>query len=124
MREKSTAASKDSNPPDPLCRESADTLGIGYAALVPLSVIKPGEHARLRRIEAGCELQTRLASMGLLPGTEVRVVLNDTQGPMVVGVKDVRLMLGRGMVDKIFVHRVKPGVRLASKNKVPEASEA
>lgn len=91
--------------PSPVVQTTKDVIQRD-ANLIPLSTIRPREHARIRRIEAGHGLQARLASMGLLPGTEVRVVLNDRQGPLVVGVKEVRLMLGRAMADKVFVHRI------------------
>jgi ferrous iron transport protein A len=68
-----------------------------------LNMIKPGQVVRLVSITAGHMLQTRRASMGLLPGTMLEVVKNSEHGPVVILVKGSRLMLGRGMSNKILV---------------------
>jgi Fe2+ transport system protein FeoA len=41
--------------------------------------------------------------MGLLPGSEVEVVRNHMHGPIIVQVKESRLVIGRGMALKIDV---------------------
>lgn len=71
--------------------------------MVPLSLIDAGSKARLRAVCAGRELTARLASMGLVPGTELEVISKSTHGPLVVSVGDTRLVLGHGMVSKILV---------------------
>jgi len=48
-------------------------------------------------------LQSRLVSMGLLEGTPIEVVKNRRHGPVIVSVKGSRLVLGRGMANKILV---------------------
>jgi ferrous iron transport protein A len=69
----------------------------------PLSTAKAGETVKLISIEAGRGLNSRLASMGLLPGVQVKVVSNGHPGPFVISVKDSKMMLGRGMAHKIMV---------------------
>ena len=71
--------------------------------MVPLSLIDTGGRARLHAICAGRELTARLASMGLVPGTELEVISKSATGPLIVSVGDTRLVLGRGMVNKILV---------------------
>jgi Fe2+ transport system protein FeoA len=71
--------------------------------VVPLSLIDSGHRARLHTVCAGRELTARLASMGLVPGTELEVISKSTKGPLIVSVGDTRLVLGRGMVSKILV---------------------
>jgi len=71
--------------------------------LVPLSTIKSGRIVKLVCIEAGRGLNSRLAAMGLLPNVEITVINNGHPGPFVVSVKGSRMMLGRGMADKIMV---------------------
>lgn len=73
---------------------------------IPLSVVKPGEKVRLVAVHAGRGLRARLAAMGLTPGTEVQVVSNHQWGPVIVALKQTRLMLGRGMTQKIHVQSV------------------
>ena len=68
---------------------------------MPLAMMKPGSSARVAAIRAGRGLCNRLASMGLIPGVEVEVVSNTYRGPVVVAVRDTRLVLGRGMAQAI-----------------------
>lgn len=70
----------------------------------PLSLIKPGKNVRLVSITGGRFLQSRLVSMGLLQGTPIEVVKNRGDGPVIVSVKGSRLVLGRGMAQKILVN--------------------
>jgi len=69
----------------------------------PLSKVKSGEKVKLVRIEAGRGLNSRLASMGLVSNVEITVVSNNHPGPFVINVKGSRMMLGRGMANKIMV---------------------
>ena len=69
----------------------------------PLSQVRAGEKVRVVRINAGHGLNSRLASMGLLPNVELTVVNNRPRGPFVISVKDSKMMLGRGMAQKIMV---------------------
>ena len=72
----------------------------------PLTMTRAGETVFVTAVEAGHKLKTRLSSMGLLPGVEVRVVSNNARGPFIVAVGDTRLALGRGMAHKILVEPV------------------
>ena len=69
----------------------------------PLSTVQAGETVKLARINAGHGLNSRLASMGLLPNVEITVISNTHPGPFVISVKDSKMMLGRGMAQKIMV---------------------
>jgi len=69
----------------------------------PLSTVQAGETVKLVRTNAGHGLNSRLASMGLLPNVEITVVNNTHPGPFVISVKDSKMMLGRGMAHKIMV---------------------
>ncbi|MDD2239398.1 MAG: FeoA family protein [Kiritimatiellae bacterium] len=69
----------------------------------PLSCVLPGSTVRLRGIRAGRELATRLSAMGFVPGEMLHVQCNARSGPLVVAVKGCRMILGRGMADKIAV---------------------
>ncbi|HEX42255.1 MAG TPA: ferrous iron transport protein A [Phycisphaerales bacterium] len=74
----------------------------------PLSKVKAGQTARVVRIEAGASANARLASMGLVPRTQVSMISNGHPGPMVVSVKGAKMMLGRGMAHKIMVCAASP----------------
>lgn len=71
--------------------------------LRPLSAVKAGEKVKLARIDAGQGLNSRLASMGLVRNVELTVVKNSHPGPFVISVKKSKVMLGRGMANKIMV---------------------
>jgi Fe2+ transport system protein FeoA len=69
----------------------------------PLSTVKTGETVKLARIEAGRGLKSRLASMGLIADVQITVANNGRRGPFVITVKGSRMMLGRGIAQKIMV---------------------
>ena len=69
----------------------------------PLSSVRAGSSVVLRRIRAGQELEARLLAMGFVPGERLEVCRNHPHGPLLVGVKGSRVMLGRGMADKMAV---------------------
>jgi ferrous iron transport protein A len=71
--------------------------------LRPLSTVTTGERVKLVKIDAGRNLNSRLASMGLLPNVEITVVRNDHRGPSVISIKESKIMLGRSIMRKIMV---------------------
>ena len=71
--------------------------------LQQLSALQPGSRATIRRIEAGRGLAARLSAMGLLPGAQVEVLKSGRGGPLVIKIKETKLVLGRGMTHKIIV---------------------
>ena len=83
--------------------QANETAKMEQKKVIPLSTIKSGQKVKLARVEAGRGLNSRLAAMGLLPNVEITVVSNGHPGPFVVSVKGSRMMLGRGMADKIMV---------------------
>ena len=68
-----------------------------------LSKVRAGETVKIARIEAGRGLNSRLASMGLVPNVQITVVKNTHPGPFVISIKNSKVMLGRGMAHKIMV---------------------
>jgi ferrous iron transport protein A len=71
--------------------------------LKPLSAVKAGETVKLVSVSAGRGLNSRLASMGLVPNIEITVINNEHPGPFVISVRNSRMMLGRGIAHKIMV---------------------
>ena len=70
---------------------------------MPLTMVTEGARAILRSVEGGRQLRGRLAALGLLPGTELEVIQNSGHGPFVIAVKGSRIVIGRGMADRIAV---------------------
>ncbi len=70
---------------------------------VPLSNVSAGKTVKLVSVDAGYGLKSRLTAMGLIPSVQILVINNSHPGPFVISVKGSRLMLGRGMAQKIMV---------------------
>ena len=70
---------------------------------MPLTTVKLGQKVRLKSISAGRGLRSRLSAMGIVPGVELVVVNTTFAGPMVVKVKDSKVILGRGIAMKMTV---------------------
>ncbi len=69
----------------------------------PLSEIEEGQTVKIIKIDGGRGIRIRLTTLGLLPKTQVMVVHNGRSGPFVISVKNSKMALGRGVVDKIMV---------------------
>lgn len=68
-----------------------------------LAEVPSGERVHLLEMDAGDGLTARLAAMGLLPGAEIEVLSNSNRGPFIVAVKGTRVVLGRGVAQKMLV---------------------
>lgn len=77
--------------------------GPGAQPLMPLAMARPGETVELVDVRGGLGLQRRLAEMGLGPGSRFTVETSGRPGPFVIRVKGSRLILGHGMVTRVFV---------------------
>lgn len=71
--------------------------------MMPLTLASVGEDVRLVDIRGGQELRKRLADLGFNVGMTLRIVQKDVDGPMILAVKDSRMVLGRGMAQKVMV---------------------
>jgi Fe2+ transport system protein FeoA len=78
----------------------------GHSGTYPLSLASPGEKVRLVAVHGGRTFRKRLADLGLNIGMNFEIVQHDGFGPLILGVKDSRLMIGRGMAHRIFVEPV------------------
>lgn len=70
---------------------------------MPLAMVEKGKKVLLLAIKSGCELKSRLSALGLIPGAEIEVIQNLACGPIIIGLNGSRLILGRGMAQKIMV---------------------
>ena len=71
--------------------------------VMSLSEVPSGKTVRLIDIMSGIGLKKRLAAMGLLPGVEIAMVQNNGAGPVVINVRNGRMVLGHGMALKMRV---------------------
>lgn len=72
-----------------------------------LSETYVGQKVSLASIDACGELRSRLAAMGMVPNVIMTVVRNGCGGPFVLNVKGSKIVLGRGMANKVMVENVK-----------------
>ncbi|WP_461205384.1 FeoA family protein [Clostridium sp. DL1XJH146] len=70
---------------------------------MPLAMVSEGREVVLVKIQQGKKLQKRLQDLGLVNGVRFSVVSNDMRGPFIIKLRDSKLVLGRGVAQKIFV---------------------
>ena len=70
---------------------------------ITLDAAKTGERLVIQDFTGGTKSRLRLLSMGLRIGDEIEVITNVNQGQLVVAVDYKRLVLGRGLAQKIQV---------------------
>jgi Fe2+ transport system protein FeoA len=71
--------------------------------LVPLNTVGEGTDVVIRSFDGGHAFLARIAALGLIPGSEVRVLANRGRGPVLLHARDTRVAVGRGMANKILV---------------------
>jgi Fe2+ transport system protein FeoA len=68
----------------------------------PLSLIEEGEEGFVYLLSGGEGFASRLAGMGIIAGTNVKVLRN-SGGQVIVLASDTRIALGKSQADKILV---------------------
>lgn len=71
--------------------------------MMALSMVDPGKEVTLIDIDGGRGVRSKLYSMGLVPGVSLTVLNRNNIGPIMVRVRDSRLVIGFGMAQKIIV---------------------
>ncbi len=75
--------------------------------LIPLSSAKKGEKVIVKQINSGKTGRIRLLAMGLRIGDMVEIITNMNHGQVVISVDNNRLIVGRGISQKIMVTPLK-----------------
>ncbi len=70
---------------------------------MPLSMIKSGEEATVKKVGGKEDTRRFLESLGFVIGAAVAVV-SDIGGNMIVNIKDSRIAIGKDMANKIFIY--------------------
>ncbi len=65
-----------------------------------------GRLVRIAEIRAGGRAMMRLMELGLVPGSNIRVLKALGSGPLLLDVKGSRIALGRGIAMKVLVEVV------------------
>jgi Fe2+ transport system protein FeoA len=75
--------------------------------LVPLTMLRKDHNGIIVRINAGMRATRRLTSLGLIPGTKISKISSAPfQGPVQLRVRETRLVIGRGLAEKILVREI------------------
>ncbi|MFW6365280.1 MAG: FeoA family protein [Spirochaetota bacterium] len=70
----------------------------------PLSAAEPGSRVRIVRIGGGGSFKSKMISLGLMPNTVIEIMNCDgCIGPMAIKVNQTRIVIGRGMAEKVIV---------------------
>jgi ferrous iron transport protein A len=70
---------------------------------ISLAQLAAGQRGRVEAIQGGRGLLSRLAALGIVPGTLVTVLSNAGGGPVIIEARGGRLALGRGQAARIIV---------------------
>ncbi len=70
---------------------------------MPLSMVPEGSEVVIVGFKGGARFVQKLADMGFVPGTRVKVIRNQRGGPMIVLLREGRLAIGRGVAMKVEV---------------------
>lgn len=69
---------------------------------MPLTLLKDGESAVIRRVQGMGETKKFLENLGFVPGEEVTVI-SGNGGDIIVQVKGSRVAISKGIANKIMV---------------------
>jgi ferrous iron transport protein A len=70
---------------------------------VALDTLAIGAQATVQCVDVGSPIRSRLATLGFTPGTRLTVLQNFGHGPLIVGIRDTRIALGRQEAGKVSV---------------------
>ena len=86
-----------------ICRQCLDQR----EQVLSLDSARSGERLRIVSFSGGAQSKLRLLSMGLRVGDEIEVITNIHQGQVVIALDFKRLVLGKGMAQKIRVEAIR-----------------
>lgn len=66
----------------------------------------PGKTYKVAEIAGGHGMQKRLQDLGIVQGTELEVIQNDTRHPLLIKTNGTVLMIGKGIAKKISAFEV------------------
>ncbi|AKG54192.1 hypothetical protein DGWBC_1560 [Dehalogenimonas sp. WBC-2] len=76
---------------------------------MPLPCAPPGQVMEISTIIGGHGLCQKLTSMGIIPGSCIKVNEGHRSGPLIIDIKGSRIALGCGVAQKIMVKERKDG---------------
>lgn len=70
--------------------------------MMPLTLARTGENAQIRKVGGNPETRRFLENLGFVPGEQVRVV-SETNGNLIVSIKEARVAISREMAGRILI---------------------
>lgn len=70
---------------------------------ISLASLSEGHVGSIVSLRGGHGFVSRLAALGFTPGASVLVIRNSLRGPIIVGVMDTRIALGRNQAEGVLV---------------------
>ena len=83
-------------------RRSTDDVEI-VGSVMSLLHLRVGMKGVIARIDGGRGACKRLNELGLIPGTQIEMVNNIHNGPVMIKVKGSKLAIGRGLAKKVLI---------------------
>ena len=77
--------------------------------MMPLSMVTEGKEVKIHYVDCGRGLRARLCDLGLYENSKVKVIKNDISGPLILKIKDSKIILGRGQAHKIMAKVIMEG---------------
>jgi len=74
---------------------------------MPLTELQPNQIAQVVQLNGGRRFQARLASMGLLAGSQIEVIQTSLYGAILIAVGTTRLGIGQNMAKRIMIKTLK-----------------
>jgi len=71
-----------------------------------LSEFKKGEKVEILTINCGKNFFVRLCALGLFEGTEIEIIKNDNNSPLLIKVLNSKIALGQGEANKIYGKKI------------------
>lgn len=77
--------------------------------MIPLTETSSDSKVRVIQIPTGRQQMNRLFQLGLVRDEEIEIVKNNGHGPLLILVKDTKIILGRGIASRVMVDLVPSG---------------
>jgi Fe2+ transport system protein FeoA len=89
----------------PITEKVQDSRDQRTLPTISLTRAPRGEVLELVRVESGCRLGTRLAEMGLTPGSRFKLERGGRGFPLLISFQGLRMVVGHGMAQRIIVRQ-------------------
>jgi Fe2+ transport system protein FeoA len=83
--------------------QSSNSAVQSNSKFTDLASIGSGQQVQLIKVVAERSLKGRLLALGLISGTEICIIINEGNGPLLIGLGMSRMSVSRDIAEKIIV---------------------